>query len=82
MLGNCGVNEKKWHWTGRGGGSTSVPPAQPISLKLEKGPFTFRIYAREGPGTPELNPRLDVICLSDEVWTIPTDEDVRKALAP
>ena len=74
VLGNCGVNHKKWHWTGRGGGSTTVPPGQEISLKLEEGPFTFRIYAREGPGTAQMNPRLDMICLSDEPAFTPNDE--------
>jgi len=80
VLGNCGVNEKKWHWTGRGGGSTAVPPGRPIVLKLPKGPFTFRIYGREGPGTAQENPRLDCLCLCDDPDYRPTDEEARKAL--
>jgi hypothetical protein len=75
VLGNCGVNEGKWHWTGRGGGSTAVPPGAPITLNLKKGPFTFRIYAREGSGTAATNPRLDVLCITDEALEPPTDEE-------
>ena len=51
VLGNCGVNEKQWHWTGRGGGVTTVPPGSPIVFDLEPGEFVFRIYPREGRGT-------------------------------
>ncbi len=80
VLGNCGVNDKKWHWTGRGGGSTTAPPGQPITFKLPKGPFTFRIYAREGGGKAEVNPRLDCLCFTDEIETMPNDEIAAKAL--
>ena len=63
VIGNCGVNDAKWHWTGRGGGVTTVPPGSPIRLKLEQGEFTFRIYPREGPGTAADQPatRRDVL---------------------
>jgi hypothetical protein len=80
VLGNCGVNEKRWHWTGRGGGVTSVPPAEPIVFTLEPGPFTFRIYAREGGGSAELNPHLDLLCLTDDPLTAPTDEQAKGKL--
>ena len=80
VLGNCGVNGKRWHWTGRGGGSTTVPPGRPVTFKLGKGTFTFRIYAREGPGTAEGNPRLDLLCLTDDPLVVPTDEDAREWL--
>lgn len=80
VLGNCGVNEKRWHWTGRGGGSTTVPPGQPITFRLEQGPFTFRIYAREGLGTAQMNPRLDLLCLTDDPLNVPTDEAAEKQL--
>lgn len=79
VLGNCGVNDKQWHWTGQGFGVSSVPPGQAIRLRLNEGPFTFRIYAREGPGTAELNPRLDLLCLTDEP-DAPTDEQAREGL--
>jgi hypothetical protein len=82
VLGNCGVNEKKWHWTGRGGGSTTVPPGQPITFRLQKGPFTFRIYAREGGGTAQMNPRLDLLCLTDDPMNVPTDEAAKASLQP
>lgn len=79
VLGNCGVHEGQWHWTGRGGGLVTVPPGEPISLELDRGRFTFRIYAREGVGPPD-NPRLDLICLSDDPLYVPTDDDARRAL--
>ena len=79
-LGNCGVNEAQWHWTGRGGGSTTVPPGAPITFRLPPGPFTFRIYAREGGGNAKVNPRLDCLCLTDEPDAVPTDEQAREAL--
>jgi len=79
VLGNCGVHEGQWHWTGRGGGSTTTPPGEAIRLQLDRGPFNFRIYAREGVGPPN-NPRLDLICLSDDPLVVPTDDDVRRAL--
>lgn len=81
VLGNCGVTEKKWHWTGRGGGTASVPPGEPIPFNLDKGVFTFRVYAREGAGTLALNPRLNCLCLTDESAP-PTDEEARKVLVP
>ncbi|NQT51150.1 hypothetical protein HQ576_03830, partial [bacterium] len=43
VIGNCGVNAKQWHWTGRGGGSTHEPPGQPITFTLDAGEFVFRI---------------------------------------
>ena len=79
-LGNCGKNEAKWHWTARGGGSTAVPPGSPIVLKLPKGPFTFRIYGREGGAVAQNNPRLDCLCICDDPDYLPTDADARAAL--
>jgi hypothetical protein len=80
VLGNRGVNEKQWHWTGRGGGVTSVPPAEPIVFSLQPGPFTFRLYAREGGGSAAVNPRLDLLCLTDDPQTVPTDEEAKGGL--
>ena len=79
VLGNCGVNEKKWHWTGRGGGVTTVPPGSPITLNLEPGEFVFRIYPREGGGTAATNPRLDCLCLAEDSGYVPTDADAKAA---
>lgn len=81
VLGNCGVNHAKWHWTGRGSGTTTVPPGSAITKRLPKGPVTFRIYAREGPGVVARNPRLDVLCLTDDPAAVPTDELAKKAPA-
>lgn len=77
VLGNCGLNEKKWHWTGRGSGSTSAPPGVPIAHNLKAGPLTFRVYAREGAGTAAHNPRLDAIVLTDD-----PGEELSDALLP
>ncbi len=77
ILGNCGVGADRWHWTGRGAGSTAVPPGRPLTRRLEAGPFTFRIYSREGPGTAQENPRLDLICLTEDPTHVPTDKEAR-----
>jgi hypothetical protein len=71
---------KTWHWTGTGGGVTSVPPGKPIQLTLPAGPFTFLLYGREGPGTPDTNPRIDGFCLTEDPGYVPTDADAREAL--
>ncbi|MEW6354984.1 MAG: hypothetical protein AB1696_01545 [Planctomycetota bacterium] len=80
VLGNCGQNEAKWHWTGRGGGFADAPPGSPIALKLPKGPFTFRIYGREGGAVAQDNPRLDCLCVCDDPDYRPTDEEAKAAL--
>ncbi len=77
VLGNCGTAGTKWHWTGRGGGSTSPPPGSPIVFNLKPGPFVFRIYAREGSSGPANTPRLDLLCLTEDTSYIPTDADVK-----
>ncbi len=82
VIGNCGMNDSLWHWTGRGGGVTTVPPGAPIRLKLDEGEFAFRVYPREGPGTAQTNPRLDVICLCEAPDDTPTDNDAKKDLQP
>jgi hypothetical protein len=80
VLGNCGLNQAQWHWTGRGGGSNSPPPGSPIALALPAGPFVFRIYPREGGGTATTNPRLDLVCLAEDPTYMPTDADAKAAL--
>jgi hypothetical protein len=80
VLGNCGVNDKGWHWTGRGGGVTTVPPGSPIIFDLEPGPLVFRIHPREGSGKTATNPRLDCFCLSEATDYVPTDADAAVAL--
>lgn len=79
VLGNCGVNNKKWHWTGRGGGITTVPPGSSICFRLERGPFEFHIFPREGPRTAARNPRLDCFCLTDDPDYRPSDDDAKAA---
>jgi hypothetical protein len=79
VLGNCGQNDGGWHWTGRGGGMATVPPGVPITLVLDEGPFTFRIYAREG-SRAKVNARLDLICISDIPPIVPDDKMALEAL--
>ncbi|MEN6303109.1 MAG: hypothetical protein ABFD96_10320 [Armatimonadia bacterium] len=79
-IGNCGIGSDQWHWTGRGGGSTSPVPGTTIRLNLKQGPFTFRVLAREGRGTAPTNPRLDLICLTDDAADEITDEMARSAM--
>jgi hypothetical protein len=79
VLGNCGRNEAKWHWAGRGGGSTTVPPGERIGLRLAKGPFTFRVHPRECGADAATNPRLDVLVLVDDPLVLPSDELVAPA---
>jgi hypothetical protein len=80
VLGNCGAAGRKWHWTGRGGGVTSQPPGQPVTFRLDSGPFVFRLHAREGGGNPQTNPRLDLICLTEDPEYVPTDADAAAKL--
>ncbi len=81
VLGNCGVNDAQWHWTGQGGGVTTVPPGSPIVFPLDAGEFVFRIYPREGSGTAAGNPRLDCLCLAEDPDYRPSDEAARQSLA-
>ena len=80
VLGNCGLNRGRWHWTGRGEGSTTPPPGSPIVLSLPAGPLVFQIWPREGGGAAATNPRLDCLCLAEDPDYFPTDADARTAL--
>ncbi len=75
VFGNCGASAGAWHWSGTGAGRADPPPGRPITRILPRGPFTFRVYPREGGGTVRRNPRLDMICLTDDPQYRPTDED-------
>jgi len=76
VLGNCGLNNGQWHWTGRGSGVTTAPPGSPVVFNLEPGEFVFRIYPREGRGTARDNPRLDCLCLAEDPAFRPADDAV------
>ncbi|MDZ7618654.1 MAG: hypothetical protein U1E05_16750, partial [Patescibacteria group bacterium] len=39
--------------------------------------FPFRIHAREGAGTAQANPRLDLICLTEDPDQAPTDAEAK-----
>jgi hypothetical protein len=77
VLGNCGQAGTAWHWTGTGGGVTTPPPGSPIRVKLEAGEHVLRVYPREGHGSVQVNPRLDVLCLSEDMAYVPTDAERR-----
>ncbi len=78
VLGNCGQAGTVWHWTGSGGGVATPPPGSPIRVKLEPGEYILRVHPREGHGNAQVNPRLDVLCLTEDIAYVPTDAD-RKA---
>ncbi|NLF70316.1 MAG: hypothetical protein GX575_14850 [Candidatus Anammoximicrobium sp.] len=80
VLGNCGMNDAQWHWTGQGGGVTTVPPGAPITFDLPAGNFVFRIYPREGSHRASGNPRLDCLCLAEDPDYRPNDDAARRAL--
>jgi hypothetical protein len=80
VLGNCGVHGGQWHWTGRGGGSTSRPPGEPIVLDLPQGECVLRVYPREVTGNAATNPRLDALCLTDDPACVPTDAEAAAAM--
>ena len=81
VLGNCGLNKGQWHWTGRGGGSTTAPPGGPVVFTLNRGEFTFRIHPRENGGAAAANPRLDCLCVTDDPDYVPNDADAKAGLA-
>ncbi|MCL4194415.1 MAG: hypothetical protein KJZ87_21955 [Thermoguttaceae bacterium] len=78
-LGDCGIGSSAWHWMGRGNGSTSAPPGEPIRLKLEAGPLVLRVCPREGSAGQNA-PRPGATCLSEDPEYVPTDDDTRVAL--
>jgi hypothetical protein len=91
FLGGSGVGVTHWHWDSQGLGRDARPGAGRLSLRLEQGPFTFRIAPRQasatvyGPqhwrmGRPSFNPRLNLICLTTDAQYVPTDADARRAL--
>ena len=80
VFGNCGADATHWHWCGSGAGSTGKAPGRPVRVTLPAGTFTFRIHPREGRGTPALNPRLDAVCLTDDLDYVPADIDARGGL--
>jgi predicted amidohydrolase len=81
VLGNCGKNGGKWHWTGTGSGLAIDPPGDPIVLRLPSGKVRLRIAPREGGGTAATNPRLDVLCLAEDPSFRPDDAAAREGLA-
>jgi hypothetical protein len=52
----------------------TVPPGERITLRLPRGPFTFRLHPRESGATAQGNPRLDAIVFVDDPLVAPSDE--------
>lgn len=80
VLGNSGMNGGVWHWDGQGSGTASKPGQTARRLWLKEGKFVFRIHPRETAGRPETNPRLDLICLSEDPTYRPSDADAHAAM--
>lgn len=79
-LGNSGGAGERWHWDSQGSGLASQPGQALRLVTADSKTLTFRIYPREGSGGTE-NPRLDVLCVTNDPAYAPNDEDARKALA-
>jgi len=78
-LGNSGNEGDKWHWDSQGTGLACKPGTGRRLVKVTGNELTFRIYPREGSGGKE-NPRLDVLCITNDLTYVPTDADAIKAL--
>ena len=81
-FGNSGGRGDVWHWDGRGGGLKAMPgrAAQVVNV-LKAGALRFRVYARETAHDAALNPRLDVICITDDAKFRPSDSVVPRHVA-
>lgn len=79
VLGNSGRGVENWHWDSQGSGENARPGTGRRRLFLQRGRVVLRVYAREGPGSPQENPRLDVICLTNDPDYTPSDADVLAA---
>jgi len=81
-FGNSGGRGDAWHWDGRGGGLKAVPGSTPQVVRVAKaGAFRFRVYARETTHDGTSNPRLDVICITDDPDFRPSDQLLPKSIA-
>lgn len=80
LLGNTDGGAAHWHWTSQGDGKDASPGSGRLRLRLTRGGTLLRVYAREGLGTAEANPRLDFLCLTNDPDYTPSDADVPQAL--
>jgi hypothetical protein len=78
-LGNSGGAGDRWHWDSQGGGLASQPGQGLRLVHVREKVLKFRVYPREGSGGPD-NPRLDVLCITNDPAYVPNDEEARKAL--
>lgn len=79
ILGNSGAEGDKWHWDSQGYGLACKPGTGLRLVKVQGKQIKFRIYPREGHGGLE-NPRLDAICITNDLTYVPNDEDAMTAL--
>ncbi|MCS7253816.1 MAG: hypothetical protein RMK18_01460 [Armatimonadota bacterium] len=76
ILGNSGSEGDRWHWDSQGYGLACKPGTRSVLLKAVKKRIKFRIYPREGSGGLH-NPRLDAICITNDLTYVPNDEDAK-----
>lgn len=74
ILGNSGTEGDRWHWDSQGYGLACKPGTGLALLKARGKRLKFRIHPREGSGGV-YNPRLDVICITNDLTYVPNDKD-------
>lgn len=78
-LGNSGGAGDRWHWDSQGSGTASRPGQGRRLIHVQGKVLKFRIHPREGAGGQD-NPRLDALCITNDLTYVPNDEEARKAL--
>jgi len=79
ILGNSGAEGDKWHWDSQGCGLTCKPGTGLALVKVTSKWLKFRIHPREGSGGLN-NPRLDAICITNDLTYAPNDDDALNAM--
>jgi len=91
ILGGSGVGVRQWHWDSQGQGAESKPGKRQLRLELPVGSCTLHIHAHEAHATtfyplrwrqaePAFQPRLNVLCLTDDPHHVPNDKAACRAL--
>ncbi len=85
VMGENSESPRQWHWAKGAGSQTNGAGAARLELALPTGQWTFRVTPRQasatayGPGQWReadltANPRLNLLCLTDDPNFVPTDE--------
>jgi hypothetical protein len=92
VLGGPAANLDRWHWV-RAARETAPAEGEPgAAITLGRGSWRFRIEPREASqsvyrpgawrmGRPDVNPRLNLLCLTADGHYVPGDADAQRALA-